>query len=110
MRGALLVSLTTLAGCGSYWDIRKGEELPIGCAGLLNWYHDADGDQWGDPGSAPKADCGPDQENISLGHRAPTRPVTPPSESSQSSAFDAVSWFSWSGPQSAIGAEPGSPH
>jgi hypothetical protein len=62
VRGALLVSFLSLAGCGSYWDIRKGEELSIGCAGLLNWYPDADGDQWGDPGSAPTPRCGPDQE------------------------------------------------
>lgn len=63
MRGALLVSLTALAGCGSYWDLRAGEELPIGCAGVLNWYHDADGDGWGDPSSAPTPRCGPDPDN-----------------------------------------------
>lgn len=63
MRGALLVSLLTLAGCGSYWDLRKGEELSIGCAGLLNWYPDADGDHWGDPGSSPTPRCGPDADN-----------------------------------------------
>jgi hypothetical protein len=61
VRGALLLSSFALSGCGSYWDLRKGEELPIGCAGLLNWYTDADGDQWGDPGSSPTARCGPDQ-------------------------------------------------
>lgn len=57
-----LALLLPLAGCGSYWDIRKGEELPIGCAGRLNWYTDQDGDSWGDPGSSPTPMCGPDQE------------------------------------------------
>jgi hypothetical protein len=50
-----------LAGCGSYWDLRKGESLAVGCAGQLNWYPDADGDQWGDPGSTPTPSCVPDE-------------------------------------------------
>jgi hypothetical protein len=46
-----------LAGCGSYWDLRKGESLDVGCAGLLNFYPDADGDKWGEPGSIATQSC-----------------------------------------------------
>lgn len=53
----LPIATAGLAGCVSYWDIRKGEELVIGCAGELLWFPDADGDQWGDPDSTGKPGC-----------------------------------------------------
>ncbi len=59
MRTLLLVPLIAMAGCGSYWDIRAGEDLPIGCANLLNYYLDVDGDGWGQAG-APTPLCEPD--------------------------------------------------
>ncbi|MEQ1504444.1 MAG: hypothetical protein ABMB14_19540 [Myxococcota bacterium] len=55
---------STLAGCGSYWDLRKGESIELGCAGQLDYYPDADGDLWGDPGSIPTQSCTPDPENL----------------------------------------------
>ncbi|MEZ4234615.1 MAG: hypothetical protein R3F59_00300 [Myxococcota bacterium] len=63
--GLGIVGLSALgAGCVSYWDLRKGEELPYGCVGELLWYPDADGDKWGDPGTTGKPSCGPvEQEN-----------------------------------------------
>jgi hypothetical protein len=63
VRTLWLVVVAGVAGCGSYWDLRKGEELAIGCAGLLNFYPDADGDRWGDPGSTPTPACAPDEAN-----------------------------------------------
>ncbi|MEQ1564702.1 MAG: hypothetical protein ABMA64_03605 [Myxococcota bacterium] len=64
MRTVGTLALLPLAGCWSYWDLREGEELEIGCAGYLyNWYPDADGDRWGDPGSVPTPSCAPDEAN-----------------------------------------------
>ncbi len=54
-------SVVVVAGCGSYWDLRKGEELPIGCSTLLNYYIDEDGDGWGAPGDSPTPLCVPDE-------------------------------------------------
>lgn len=53
-------SLVLLAGCGSYWDLRKGEELPIGCASRLNYFPDEDGDGWGAQDSPPEEACAQD--------------------------------------------------
>lgn len=51
------------AGCGSYWDIREGEVLDIGCADLLNYYLDLDGDGWGQAGTEPTALCEPNLQD-----------------------------------------------
>lgn len=62
--GCVLASgILGASGCGSYWDLRSGQQLPIGCAGLLNYYYDADGDGWGEPDSPPTALCGPKAED-----------------------------------------------
>ena len=50
-----------LSGCGSSWDIRKEDELPVGCAESF-FYADADGDGWGDADSAPEVLCSADVE------------------------------------------------
>ena len=51
MCGAVVLGgLVSIAGCGSYWDLRPGEVLAIGCADLLNYYLDVDGDGWGERG------------------------------------------------------------
>lgn len=57
----LLAAALALAGCGSYWDLRKGESLDVGCAGLKNFYPDADGDKWGEPDSIPTQACTADE-------------------------------------------------
>jgi hypothetical protein len=59
--------ILVLAGCGSSWDLREGAEgPPLECESLLNYYVDADGDGWGDPGTAdepatPLPLCQPDE-------------------------------------------------
>jgi hypothetical protein len=55
----LVLGLGTVAGCVSYWDLRRGEELPYGCTGELLWFPDADADEWGDPGTSGEPSCGP---------------------------------------------------
>jgi hypothetical protein len=50
-----------LAGCGSSWTIRAGEELSVGCP-LYNFYPDADGDGWGDGTEDPVTACEPDNQ------------------------------------------------
>lgn len=50
-----------LASCGSSWDIRKGDTLPIGCD-VSYFYADGDGDGWGDPDSEPQELCQADVE------------------------------------------------
>lgn len=62
MRTGVLSAVLLTAGCGSYWDIREGEVLDIGCAGRLNYYDDVDGDGWGQVGSEPTALCEPDPQ------------------------------------------------
>jgi len=58
----LIISTTLLlAGCGSHWDIRKGDNLGVGCA-AINFYPDADEDGWGDPGAEPAVMCNADVE------------------------------------------------
>lgn len=59
MRSWSILVVLGAAGCGSYWDLPKGEELPYGCAGELNWYVDTDGDNFGDPLSLPEVSCDP---------------------------------------------------
>jgi hypothetical protein len=60
-----------LVGCGSSWDLREGVQgPPLECESLLNYYVDADGDGWGDPGTVdapaePQPLCNPD-ENAQL--------------------------------------------
>lgn len=63
-RAAAIAVCIGSAGCGSHWDLRDGEELAIGCAGLLQWYVDSDGDQWGDPGGDGVEACGPDPATL----------------------------------------------
>jgi hypothetical protein len=58
----LVVLAIGLTGCGSYWDLREGEQLAIGCASPINYFLDADGDSWGQPDSPPTPACGPDPE------------------------------------------------
>jgi len=50
-----------LAGCGSSWTIRVGEEVSVGCP-LYNFYPDADGDGWGDGSVEPVQACEPDNK------------------------------------------------
>ncbi len=57
----LLTSTLLLAGCGSSWDIRKGDSLVIGCAESF-FYADSDADGWGDPTSEPALLCEADVE------------------------------------------------
>lgn len=64
VRGAVLAATLVGAGCGSHWDLREGEELAIGCAGLLEWYVDSDGDLWGDPDGTGETACGPDPATL----------------------------------------------
>lgn len=45
------------AGCGSYWDLPKGEELPYGCADQILWFPDDDGDKFGRPDENPIESC-----------------------------------------------------
>ena len=52
--------LLVVAGCGSYWDLRKGESLAVDCESKLNYYVDDDGDGWGEAGTDPQALCSPD--------------------------------------------------
>ncbi len=56
---AALAVLPVVVGCGSSWDIRKGEKLEVGCAESF-FYQDADGDKWGDPNSEPVRLCSAD--------------------------------------------------
>ena len=58
------LTLTALfaVGCGSHWNIRKGDELAIGCAGKAKYYEDADGDGWGNPDGEPQRLCEADAE------------------------------------------------
>lgn len=58
----ITATASLLSGCGSYWDLREGEQLAVGCAERLNYYIDEDGDGWGRPDSAPTPACGPDAE------------------------------------------------
>lgn len=60
---ALALGPVLASGCGSSWDIRKGDQLPIGCAESY-FYEDADGDKWGDPTSEPQKLC---QADVELG-------------------------------------------
>ncbi|MBX2799818.1 MAG: hypothetical protein KTR31_19220 [Myxococcales bacterium] len=62
MRPLILIAVSFAAGCGSYWDLRKGDTLPLGCANLLNYYLDVDGDGWGQQGSLPTPLCEPDPD------------------------------------------------
>jgi hypothetical protein len=61
-----LLPVALLVGCGSYWDLREGAlGPPLDCQSLLNYYTDADGDGWGERGSAgdepaPTPLCAPD--------------------------------------------------
>jgi len=50
-----------LAGCGSSWTIRVGEELPVGCT-LFNFFPDEDEDGWGDGSVDPVQACEADKE------------------------------------------------
>lgn len=58
MRWVLPSLLVVLASCGSSWQIRKGDELVVGCAEKA-FYPDADGDGWGDANAEPVASCTP---------------------------------------------------
>jgi hypothetical protein len=60
---ALVILTIGLAGCGSYWDLRQGEQLAIGCASPINYFLDEDGDSWGRPDSPPTPACGPDPDS-----------------------------------------------
>lgn len=61
--GLLSIPAFLASGCGSSWDIRKGDQLTLGCAESY-FYEDADGDSWGDPLSEPQKLC---QANVELG-------------------------------------------
>jgi len=63
MRAQWIAMAGLFTGCGSYWDLRGGEELPIGCANVLNFYLDADGDGWGEADSVGSPLCAPDVDH-----------------------------------------------
>ncbi|MEN0064039.1 MAG: hypothetical protein AAGA48_17940 [Myxococcota bacterium] len=48
--------LAPLASCGSVWDLREGEVLPIGCVEVTTFI-DADGDGWGGEGALGQIAC-----------------------------------------------------
>ncbi|NCG21407.1 MAG: hypothetical protein GWP91_20545 [Rhodobacterales bacterium] len=58
---AAALSGSLLAGCGSYWDIRDGDELAYGCVERY-FYPDADSDGWGDSFAEGEVLCDPDVE------------------------------------------------
>ncbi|MEM6929209.1 MAG: hypothetical protein AAF602_19880, partial [Myxococcota bacterium] len=46
----------TLVACGSTWDLRRGDTLPIGCIEVTTFVDD-DGDGWGGPGERGEVAC-----------------------------------------------------
>lgn len=63
MRSTPVLLALSLAGCGSYWDLREGLSLDVDCDTKLNYYLDLDGDGWGEPSATPEPLCAPDPAN-----------------------------------------------